>query len=327
MTSRRRFVITLGTLTFSPRAVFAQAKQTPVLIGLLTGRSREESGKLHAAFRDGLDALGIRERLNAVIEERWADGRLDRLQGLAEELAARSPAVIVADSTPSARAATKAAPGTPIVVIGGNPVAAGLAVSLARPGGMVTGIASLTTDISEKYLELLLAAAPKVRRIGFLLDTTSANHTFFVANIRRSVAQLSIEARSAEVGRREEIEPALLRLAKERAQALVVMPSPGLFTSERPRIVRFSLDKRWPTIGISREWADAGTLMSYGVDISASYGRAAYYVERILKGAKPAGMPIEQPTKIELVVNLKTAKAIGLTLAQPFLMRADMVIE
>jgi len=105
------------------------------------------------------------------------------------------------------------------------------------------------------------------------------------------------------------------------------MPSPGLFTSERPRIVRFSLDKRWPTIGISREWADAGTLMSYGVDISASYGRAAYYVERILKGAKPAGMPIEQPTKIELVVNLKTAKAIGLTLAQPFLMRADMVIE
>ena len=128
-----------------------------------------------------------------------------------------------------------------------------------------------------------------------------------------------MEARFAEVARLEEIEPALSRLAKEGAQALAVMPSPGLFPTERPRIVKFALEKRWPIISITREWAEAGALLSYGVDTLASYRRAAYYVDRILKGAKPGDMPIEQPTKIELVVNMKTAKALGLTLPQPFL--------
>jgi putative ABC transport system substrate-binding protein len=185
----------------------------------------------------------------------------------------------------------------------------------------------LTSDVSEKYLELLLAAAPKVRRIGFLLDTTGANHAFFVANIHRAVLQYSVEARYAEVGRLGEIEAALSRLAKEGAQALVVMPSPGFFPTERRRIVRFASDARWPLVSITPEWAEAGALLSYGVDTSASYRRAAYYVERILKGAKPADMPIEQPAKLELIVNMKTAKALGLTIPQAFLLRADKVIE
>jgi putative ABC transport system substrate-binding protein len=325
--NRRSVLIALGATALAPRAVFAQAKQMPVLIGLLTAKSRESSGQLHGAFRDGLAALGIKEGSQFVIEERWADGWMDRLPALAAELAAKRPAVIVADSSPPARAATKAAPGTPIVVIGGNPVAAGLAASLARPGGMVTGIASLTSDVTEKYLELLLAAAPKLRRIGFLLDSTGANHAFFMANMRRSVSQYSVEARFAEVARRDEVEPALLRVAKEGAQALVIMPSPGVFPTERRRILKFAQEQRWPVIAWTREWADQGALLSYGVDASESFRRAAYYVDRILKGAKPADMPIEQPTKIELVVNLKTAKALGLTISQPFLMRADKVIE
>ncbi len=299
----------------------------PVLIGLLNARPREGNGHLHAAFREGLAALGMKEGSQVVIEERWADGRMDRLPALADELAAKRAAVIVAVPTPAARAATKAAPRTPVVVIGGNPVVAGLATSLARPGGMVTGIASLTSDVSEKYLELLLAAAPRLRRIGFLVDTTSANLVPLLANMHRSVSQYSVEARIAEVARPEEIEPALARLAKEGAQALVVMPSPGVFHTERRRIVKFAQEQRWPAIGSVGEWADAGALLSYGVDESASYRRAAYYVDRILKGAKPADMPIEQPTRIELVVNLKTAKALGITIPNTILVRADKVIE
>jgi putative ABC transport system substrate-binding protein len=327
MNNRRGVLIVLGAAAFAPRMVFAQAKQMPILIGLLHAGSRESFVQLHAAFGEGLAALGVNEGSQVVIEGRWADGRTDRLPALAAELAAKRPAVIVAVPSPTAAAATKAAPRTPVVVIGGNPVAAGLAASLARPGGMVTGIASLTSEVTEKFLELLLAAAPRLRRIGFLLDTASANHAFFTANMRRSVSQYSVEARPAEVTRVEEIEPALSRLAKEGAQALVVMPSAGVFQTERRRILKFAQEQRWPVIAWTREWADQGALLSYGVDLSESYRRAAYYVDRILKGAKPADVPIEQPTKIELVVNMKTAKTLGLTIPQPFLIRADKVIE
>jgi putative ABC transport system substrate-binding protein len=308
-------------------AAFAQTKKAPIVIGWLNGGSRVASGHLFAAFKEGLAALGRKEGPNVIFEERWADGRSDRLPALAGELAAKGPAVIVAGPLPAATAAAaKAAPNTPIVHIGGDPVAAGLVASLARPGGMVTGVTNFSIAISEKYLELLLAAAPRLRRIGFLIDTTATNHAVHMANARRSVAQHSVEARYAEVGRPEEIEPALSRLAKEGVQALVVMPGQATGVEWR-RIVKLALARRWPVIAIRREWAEEGALLSYGVDQSALYRRAAYYVDRILKGAKPGDLPIEQPTKFELVVNLKTAKAIGLTISQDLLFRADKVIE
>jgi len=304
---------------------FAQSKQ-PVLIGWLSAGPRESFGHYFVAFKEGLAGLGRKEGPNVIFEERWAAGRIDRLPALAGELAAKGPAVIVAGSLRSAAAATKAAPKTPIVYIGGDPVALGLAASLARPGGMVTGFSNVSSVISEKYVELLLAAAPKLRRIGFLLDTTSGNLATVMANARRAAAQHSVEARYAEVARPEEIEPALSRLAKEGVHALVVMPGPT-FSAELRRIVKSAQVQRWPMIGGRREFAEEGALLSYGVDQSAIYRRAAHYVDRILKGAKPGDLPIEQPTTFELVINLKTAKAIGLTISQDLLFRADKVIE
>jgi ABC-type uncharacterized transport system substrate-binding protein len=260
-----------------------------------------------------------------VFDERWADGRSDRLPALAGELAAKGPAVIVAGPVSAAAAATEAAPKTPIVIFLGDPVPAGLAASLARPGGMVTGVTNIVTDITEKYLELLLAAVPKSRRVSFLVDTTAANHALMLEAARRSVAQYSVEARYAEVARPEEVEPALSRLAKERIQALVVLPGQAVGL-RRQRIVKFAQEQRWPVVA-GPEFAEAGALLTYGADILANYRRAAYYVDRILKGAKPGDLPIEQPTKFELVINMKTARALGLTIPQTLLLRADQVIE
>ena len=307
-------------------AVFGQSKKPPVLIGWLSPRPRELEAHLLAALKEGLAALSWKEGSQVVIEERWADGRADRLQPLAEELAAKRPAVIVAVTTLAAAAAAKAAPNIPIVHIGADLVAAGLAASLARPGGMITGVTSFSTTISEKYVELLLAASPKVRRIGFLFDSSSVVLALNRENARRSVARHSIDARYAEVARPEEIEAAISRLAKEGMQALVVMPLPSLGT-ERRRIIKLAMAHRWPVIANRREWAEEGALLSYGVDPSANFRRAAYYVDRILKGAKPGDLPIEGPTKFELVLNMKTAKLLKLDISRELAVRADRVIE
>jgi putative ABC transport system substrate-binding protein len=307
-------------------AVFAQAKQ-PILIGWLNTASRESGGHYLAAFKEGLAALGWKEGPQVVIEERWVDGRYARLQPLAEELAVKKPAVIVAGPLQSVAAAAKAAPKTPIVQgDGGDLVAAGLAASLARPGGVVTGLTNISGDIAEKYLELLLEASPKLRRVGFLADPGNLNLPVLMEAVRRSLAKRSVEARFAEAMRPEEIEPAISRLAKEGVQGLVVIGS-AMFRVERRRILKLALARRWPVITGLHEWADEGALLTYGVDVSTNYRRAAYFVDRILKGAKPADLPIEQPTKFKLVVNMKTAKTLGIKIPNSILVRAERVIE
>jgi putative ABC transport system substrate-binding protein len=310
----------------TPRAVFAQSKQ-PILIGWLNTDSRDLSGQNLTAFKEGLATLGWNEGAQYVIEERWANGRIDRLPALAEELAARKPAIIVAAALAAVHVAAKAAPKTPIVMArGGDPVEQGLVKSLARPGGMITGVTNLSFTLAEKYLELLLAAAPKVKRVGILIDSNAPVAAPAREAVRRSVARYPVEARFAEVASPDEIEPAISRLAKEGAQGLIV--TGGLMLrNERRRIVKLALAQRWPVVAGQREWTDEGALLSYSADTLADYRRAAYYVDRILKGAKPGDLPIEQPTKFELVVNLKTAKAIGLTISQSLLFRADKVIE
>jgi putative ABC transport system substrate-binding protein len=308
-------------------AAFAQAKKVPVVIGWLHGGSRERSGHLFAAFKEGLAALGWKEGSQIVIEERWADGRSERLQSLAQELAAKKPALIVAVPGSAVRAAAKAAPKTPIVMAtGADPVASGLAASLARPGGMVTGVTNLSIELAEKYLELLLAAAPKLRRVGFLQDPTSTNARLVKDAARRSIAQHSVDARFGEAARPEEIEAAISRLEKEGAQALVVFNS-QTFIVERRRIVKLALARRWPIIAGVSDFAEAGALLSYSADGLANYRRAAYYVDRILKGAKPGDLPIEQPTKFELVLNMKTARALKLDISRELAVRVDRVIE
>jgi len=326
--NRRRLFIVLGAAALAPR-VLAQSKQPPVLIGWLHLGGRNTQGHFLAAFKEALAALGWKESVQAVIEERWADGRVERLPMLARGLAAGKPAVIVAAPAQAVAAAAKAAPNTAIVQANGaDPVTAGLAQSLARPGGMITGLSNIVGDVSEKYLELLLASAPKLRRVGFLFDVTTPAHTreMLMRAAQRSVAQHSIEERFAEVAKPEDIEPAMARLVKEGAQGLVFTPG-ALFTTERRLIAKLALAYRWPTIAGPHEFTEVGALLSYGLDIAANYRRAAYYVDRILKGAKPGDLPIEQPTRFELIVNAKTAKALGITIPQAILVRADRVIE
>ena len=327
MNKRRSVLIALGATALAPRAVLAQSKQAPVLIGWLHADSRESGGHLLAAFKEGLAALGWKEGSQLVIEERWVDGRFARLPSLAEEIAAQKPAVIVAAPLTSVPVAAKAAPTTPIVMAtGGDPVVAGLVKSLARPGGMITGLANFNISIAEKYLELLLAAAPKVKRVGFLGVSTSSVRAATREAVLRSVAQYQVEARFAEVASLEEIDLAISRLAKEGTQALVVLPNP-MFRVERRRIIKLALAQRWPVVAGASEFAEAGALLSYSADALANYRRAAYYVDRILKGAKPGDLPIEQSTRFELVVNMKTVKGLGLTIPQSLLLRVDRVIE
>ena len=327
MNHRRSLLGVLAAMALSPRAVLAQSKQAPVLIGWLHSDSRELSGHYLTALKEGLAALGWKEGAQYVIEERWANGRVDRLPSLAEELAARNPAVIVAAPLVPAAAAAKGAPTTPIVIAsGGDPVAAGIVKSLARPGGMITGLTIVTANVAEKHVELLLAAAPKVKRVGVLIDSNALTRALTREAVRRSVAQYLVEALFAEVASPKEIEPAISRLAKEGAHGLVVIGG-VMLSNEQRRILKLALAHRWPTIAGAGRWAEAGALLSYSADIMSSYRRAAYYVDRILKGAKPGDLPIEQPTKFELAINLRTAKAIGLTIPQELLLRADKVIE
>lgn len=235
--------------------------------------------------------------------------------------------MIVVGGSPPTLAASKAAPNTPIVMAsGGDPVAAGLVASLARPGGMITGLTSLAGNITDKYLELLLVAVPQLRRVGFLVDSTVLTASAHMEAARRSGSQLSVEVRFAEVARLEDIDPGIVRLTQEGIQALAIMPSTR-FAADRRRILTVALAHRLPVVAQTHEYVEAGALLSYGADPSALYRRAAYYVDRILKGAKPGDLPIEQPTQFETVVNLKTAKALGLNVPQSLLLRANRVIE
>ena len=325
MNNRRRLVIALGACASVPEKVFAKAKSKPVLIGWLGFASRG-AGRSIAVFKEGLTAAGWKEGTQFTIEERWADGRDDRLAILAQELAAKKPAVIVASNIRAAAVAVKVAPQTPIVFVANNdPVAAGLVTSLARPGGLVTGIAGFGPDRAGKHVELLIAAAPKVKRVGFLVPATgTADHDVILEMARRSAKQYKVEAHFAETTYPEEIDPAIARLAKEGVQGLVLLPF-ALMAAERPRILKLAAAERWPVVGNNPAFAEEGALLSYGAFVD--HRRAAHYVDRILKGTKPGDLPIEQPTTFELVVNMKTAKALGLTMPPEIMVRATRVIQ
>jgi putative ABC transport system substrate-binding protein len=305
----------------------AQGKQKPVVIGWLYTGTREAGATVFSAFKEGLSAHGLREGTHIVIEARWADGRFERLPALAQELAASKPAVFVATSAAVAVRLTGAAPNIPIVQASGtNLVGTILARSLPQPGGMVTGITSLSRELSEKLVEMLVAAAPNVKRIGFLLDGNLRNPETWMEPARRSAARYAVEARFAQAATAKEIEPAILTLAKQGAQALVPLPSPFL-ASQRAPIIKHAQAQRMPVVGSLRVWVEQGALLSYGADTSENYRRAAWYVDRILKGAKPGDLPIEQPTKFELAINMKVARSLGIAIPQSVLVRADKVIE
>jgi putative ABC transport system substrate-binding protein len=300
----------------------------PVLIGWLSLQSREAGGHLLEALKGGLVALGWKEGTQFVIEERWANSQLDRLPPLADELVALRPAIIVAFPGQPVIAVAKAAPRTPIVFATGDPIMAGLVRELAHPGGMITGLSNVVSDTTEKQLEFLIAIRPQLQRVGFLADATAvaSSRTALAQAAHRSAVQFSVEEVYEEVARPEEIEPTILRLAKRGAQALIVIASP-ILVSERRRIINLAAGQRWPVIAWSSEWPKDGALLSYGADTTANLRRAAYYVDRILKGTKPGDLPIEQPVRLELIINLKSAKALGIVIPETLIARADEVIE
>jgi putative ABC transport system substrate-binding protein len=279
-------------------------------------------------FRKGLRELGYVEAKNINIDYKYDEGKPRRLQELAEELVRLRVDILLAMDSNAAREAKRSTASIPVVfTTGANPVATGLVASLARPGGNVTGLTTNSPELVGKRLELLNETVPKVSRIAFLMPADSATIKAMFDGAQGSAKALGVQFQSVEVkGPNPDIEGAFRTMIKERIGALVT-EGPPLISSNRKRILEQATQHRIPAIHTDQEWANAGGFMSYGANRIDSYRRAAQYVDKILKGAKPADLPVEQPTKFELVINLKAAKQIGVTIPQKVLARADRVIR
>ena len=280
------------------------------------------------AFLQGLRELGWVEGKTILIEYRWAEGRSDRLPDLAAELVRLKVDVIFAPNTAGAVAAKNATGAIPIVMASGyDPVELGLVASLARPGGNVTGLSfSVGSDIVGKFLELLKETVPKVRRVAVLSTPTNPSHALAIENAIVAARAMGVQLQLLEARGPDQFDNAFAAMARERAEALLVMLDP-FFSFHRSRLSALAAKSRIPAMYGSREYPEAGGLMSYGANFRHNFHRSATYVDKILRGAKPADLPIEQPVKFELVINLKTAKLLGLTIPPSLLLRADQVIE
>jgi len=304
-----------------------QLKKIP-RIGYLSSVDAASESARAEAFLQGLRELGYVEGQNITIEYRWADGSFDRLPDLAADLVRLKVDVIVAVVTQASLAAKNATGTVPIVMVGvSDPVGSGLVASLARPGTNITGTSSMTAEVVGKQLELLKETLPKISRMAALWNP--ANAVFQAIQRRETEAAaraLGVQLQILEARGPDEIDRAFAVMAKERTKALLVLGDP-VFTSHRKRIADLAAKQRLPAVSGTREYVEAGGLMAYGPSFPAIYRRAAYYVDRILKGVKPADIPVERPTKFEFIINLKTAKQIGLTIPQSVLYRADRVIK
>ena len=308
------------------KAEAQQAKKVP-RIGFLSSRSPDAEKSRLVAFQQGLRELGYLEGKNILIEYRYAGGELDRLPDLAAELVRLKVDVLVATGAPAAHAAKNATSVIPIVI--GNaadPVGTGLVASLARPGGNVTGLSDFNLGVVTKRLELLKEVVPTASRVAVLLNPANPTNPLQLKEIQAVAPALGVTLIPLEVKGPDDIDRAFTAMRKDRAGALIVFGDPTLET-HRTRIMDLAVKNRLPAIGAQRAYVDAGGLMSYGTNFDDLYHRAATYVDKILKGTKPADLPVEQPMKFEFVVNLKTAQQIGLTIPQWVLMRADKVIK
>jgi putative ABC transport system substrate-binding protein len=279
------------------------------------------------AFRQGLRDFGYREGQNIVVEYRWADGKTERLAGLAAELVGMKPDVIVTASTLAAQAVKKATTTIPVVMSGvGDAVGTGLVASLARPGGNLTGTTLITPDLIGKQLELLKEIVPRITRVAVLGITENPTSGLDLRATRDAARKLGLQLQVVEVGGPEEFGSAFSEFAKGRCGGLLGLGSPVMLNN-RQHIAELAIKHRLPAVFLQKEHAEAGALVAYGSPFTDTFRRAAYFVDRILKGTKPADLPVEQPMKFELVINLKTAKQIDLTIPQSVLYRADKVIK
>jgi putative tryptophan/tyrosine transport system substrate-binding protein len=325
---RREFILGLGGAAAWPLAVRAQPSTIP-LIGVMSPLSVATAARNVAALRNRLRDLGYIEGRNINIEYRFADGAAERFPMLVAELVALKPAVILVGSTAGILAAQKVTRTTPLIWFGSveDPVALGLVESFARPGGNVTGfLLSNDARIVGKRLELLRDAVPGFSRVGVVLAPHYAAADGTLKALPSAVRELGLEARVYEARSEDELEAAFAAAARDGVQALYVPEFP-LFLTLRAEIAAKAASARVPAIYTFREFVQAGGLMSYGADLPELYRRAAGYVDKILNGAKPGDLPLESAEKFELAINLKTAKALGLTISEAFLLRADEVIE
>ena len=296
-------------------------------IGILWPYSRAIASPFADAFRQGLHGLGYVEGQTIALEERWAEGRIDRLASLAAELVRLNVDILVTSSTPAARAAQQATKTIPIVMtLVSDPLESGLVASLARPGGNVTGLSLMHPELSRKRLELLKQVIPKVSRVAVLSNLSNPTIPPLVRETEAAARAFGVQLQVVEVRDPIELDSAFSAMTRERAGGLVVMPD-LVFQDQRTRIVDLAAKSRLPAIYPWSEPVAAGGLMAYGATVPDIFRRAAVYVDKILKGAKPADLPIEQPSKFEFIINLKTAKALGLRIPPGVLARADRVIE
>ena len=333
MMDRRKFVASMVTLAVTSQSVNAQPAGKVWRIGYIgtTPLTSPEQARIWDGFLEAMQKFGYVEGKNLAIELRFSEGNIERFPALAAELVRLNVDVIVVGSAPGTRAAKEATATIPIVMTGtSDPVGAGLVASLAHPGGNITGIADYQVDLIPKRLELLKTAAPKVTRVANLIGNFGGFDPAKLAALNAeqdAAAQaLGVTLLRIQMNTPQDLESATAAVVRENPDAMLLNPNPTNFVL-RHELAAFALKQRLPAIAARREEVLAGTLMSYGPNFADNYRIVATYVDKIFKGAKPADLPVEQPTKFELVINMKTAKSLGLTIPQPLLLRADEVIQ
>jgi len=306
----------------------AQPQERVRRIGFLSGGSSAVAGALVGAFREGLRDLGWVEGRNLIIDFRFAEGQFDRLSDLAAELVRLKVDVIVAVPTPAALAARNATATIPVVMISvPNPVEIGLVDSLARPGRNVTGVAfSVGIDIIGKEMQVLKEALPRIRSVAILLNPSNPGHALIPSKAKADAESLGLSLRFVEARTLNDFDKAFAAMADARVDAVLVVAD-SMFQAHRTRLAELATRNRLPSVYAFREYVDAGGLMSYGPNLASQYRQGAAYVDRILKGARPAELPVEQPTKFELVISLKAAKALGVTIPSSLRLRAEQIID
>jgi putative tryptophan/tyrosine transport system substrate-binding protein len=328
--TRRQWLATLviGVLV-TPFPAFSQSKERVWRVGFLLSRSRPEvpESDYHIGLPRGLKELGYVEGKNLVIERRFADGKYERFPDLLAELLRIPVDIIVTDGTPTTLAAQKATRTIPIVFgSAGDPVGNGLVASLAQPGGNTTGIALLSNDTSTKQLEMLRGMVPGLSRVAVLSNPGNQYSSVGLKSLRAAGEAMKVQILSMDVRTPQDIEEAFPSMKRERAGAALYVPD-SFLGEQRGLMARLAMKHQIPFMGPGRQNPEAGGLMSYGQNMEDNYRRAATYVDKILKGARPSDLPVQQPTQLELVINRKTAKALGLTIPPELLLLADKVIE
>ena len=327
VSDRRRKLLraVLGAVALAPLVSWAQDQSKVWRIGFLA--SDASSTRVYDGFQQGMRELGYIQGKNCSITWRFADGRYERLPSLAAELVRLNVDIMVAGTALSVQAAHQATATIPIVMVAvPDPVGEGFATSLSRPGGNITGLTNIVTEVSIKHLELLRTAVPKLSRVAVLINPHNPSDSLILEQIQGAAYSMGVKVLPVEAGIAKQIEAGFGTMIRERTQALIVAAD-AYFDVQREQIAKLAVENRLPAISSNREMTEAGGLMSYGQDLGEHYQRAATYVDKILKGAKPGDLPIEQPTVLRLIINSKTAKALGLAIPRELVLRADRVIE